>query len=123
MTARAAFFDLDRTLIAGSSAYQFGRASYQAGLMTRRQLARDAWANVKFRLQGSTDEATEALRERIFTSIKGRRVQELQRLGAAACSPACCRASTRGCSRSPTATRTRGGRSTSSPRRRRRWPS
>ena len=78
----AAFFDLDRTLIAGSSAFQFGRASYQAGLMTRGQLARDAWANVRFRLQGSTDEATEALRERIFTSIEGRRVQELQRLGA-----------------------------------------
>ena len=80
MTA-AAFFDLDRTLMAGSSAFQFGRASYQAGLMSRRQLARDAWANVKFRLQGSTDEATDALRERIFTSIKGVRVVELQRLG------------------------------------------
>ena len=80
MTA-AAFFDLDRTLMAGSSAFQFGRASYQAGLMSRRQLARDAWANIRFRLQGSTDEATEALRERIFTSIKGTRVVELQRLG------------------------------------------
>jgi HAD superfamily hydrolase (TIGR01490 family) len=78
----AAFFDLDRTLIAGSSAYQFGRASYQAGLMTRSQLARDAWANVKFRVRGSTDEATDALRARIFESIKGRSVQELARLGA-----------------------------------------
>ena len=79
----AAFFDLDRTLIAGSSAFEFGRASYEAGLLSRRQLARDAWANVKFRLQGSTDEATDALRERIFTSIKGVRVVDLQRLGAA----------------------------------------
>ena len=77
----AAFFDLDRTLIAGSSAFEFGRASYQAGLLSRRQLARDAWANVRFRLRGSTDEATEALRERIFTSIRGVRVVELQRLG------------------------------------------
>ena len=77
----AAFFDLDRTLIAGSSAFQFGRASYQAGLISRRQLARGAWDNVKFRLRGSTDEATEALRESIFTSIKGRSVRELQRLG------------------------------------------
>ena len=80
MTA-AAFFDLDRTLMAGSSAFQFGRASYEAGLLSRRQLARDAWANVRFRLQGSTDEATDALRERIFTSIEGVRVVELQRLG------------------------------------------
>ena len=38
----AAFFDLDRTLMAGSSAYQFGRAAYKAGLVSRRQLAKDA---------------------------------------------------------------------------------
>ncbi len=80
MSRSAAFFDLDKTLMAGSSAYQFGRASYQAGLLSRRQLARGAWDNVKFRLTGSTDEATEALRERIFTSIRGRSVRELQRL-------------------------------------------
>ena len=40
--------------------------------MTRRQLASDAWENVKFRLRGSTDEATDALRERIFRSTRGR---------------------------------------------------
>lgn len=72
---------MDRTLIAGSSAFEFGRASYEAGLLSRRQLARDAVANVRFRLQGSTDEATDALRERIFTSITGVRVVDLQRLG------------------------------------------
>ena len=52
----AAFFDLDRTLIAGSSAFQFARASYRHGLATRRQIASDALANVRFRLRGSTDE-------------------------------------------------------------------
>src|SRR3712207_2854618 len=66
--------------MAGSSAFQFGRASYEAGLLSRRQLASDAWANVRFRLQGSTDAATDALRERIFASIAGVRVVELQRL-------------------------------------------
>jgi HAD superfamily hydrolase (TIGR01490 family) len=81
VSAAAAFFDLDRTLMAGSSAFQFGRASYEAGLLSRRQLARDAWANVRFRLRGSTDEATDMLRERIFASIRGVRVRDLQRLG------------------------------------------
>ncbi len=76
----AAFFDLDRTLMAGSSAFQFGRASYEAGLLTRRQLARGALDNVRFRVRGSTDDATDALRERIFASIAGRRVVELERL-------------------------------------------
>ena len=42
----AAFFDLDKTLIEGSSAIHFGRAAYRAGVISRRQLASDAWANV-----------------------------------------------------------------------------
>ena len=76
----AAFFDLDKTLMEGSSAFQFARAAYRNGMMSRRQLARDVWANVKFRLEGSTDEATGELRDRIFESIAGQRVVDLQRL-------------------------------------------
>ncbi|MGI8779787.1 MAG: HAD family hydrolase [Solirubrobacteraceae bacterium] len=76
----AAFFDLDRTLIAGSSAFQFGRAAYRAGLVSRRRLAGDAWENVLFRLRGSTDKGTDALRERIGQMLEGVRVRELQRL-------------------------------------------
>ena len=76
----AAFFDLDRTLIAGSSAFQFGRAAYKAGLMTRRQLAEDAWENIRFRLRGSTDAATDALRARVGKTLEGVPVRELQRL-------------------------------------------
>jgi HAD superfamily hydrolase (TIGR01490 family) len=76
----AAFFDLDRTLIAGSSAFQFGRAAYKAGLVTRRQLAGDAWVNARFRLRGSTDAMTAALRERVEEMLDGVRVRDLQRL-------------------------------------------
>lgn len=79
----AAFFDLDRTLMAGSSAYEFARASYRNGLLSRRQLAAGAWANVQFRLRGSTDAATDELRERIAKAIEGVRVVDLQRLGPA----------------------------------------
>jgi HAD superfamily hydrolase (TIGR01490 family) len=77
----AAFFDLDKTLIEGSSAFHFGRAAYKHGLLSRRQLARDAWANIKFRLQGSTDADTDALRQRILDALAGQRVVDLQRLG------------------------------------------
>jgi HAD superfamily hydrolase (TIGR01490 family) len=76
----AAFFDLDKTLMEGSSAFQFARAAYRNGMLSRRQLARDVWANAKFRLQGSTDEATAELRERIFENLAGQRVVDLQRL-------------------------------------------
>jgi len=67
--------------MAGSSAYEFARASYRNGLINRRQLAAGAWANVQFRLRGSTDAATDELRARISAAIEGVRVRDLQRLG------------------------------------------
>jgi HAD superfamily hydrolase (TIGR01490 family) len=76
----AAFFDLDRTLMAGSSAFQFGRAAYKAGLVSRRRLAADAWENLLFRLRGSTDSGTDALRVRVSELLTGVRVRDLQRL-------------------------------------------
>ena len=77
----AAFFDLDRTLIEGSSALHFGRAAYKRGMLSRRGLIRGVWANLRFRLQGSTDEKTEELRQGILDAIAGQRVIDLQRLG------------------------------------------
>ncbi len=77
----AAFFDLDKTLIEGSSALHFGRAAYKNGMLSRRRLARDVWANLKFRLSGSTDADTDALRQRILDALAGQRVIDLQRLG------------------------------------------
>ena len=79
--AGAAFFDLDKTLIEGSSALHFGRAAYRAGMVSRRQLASDAWANLRFRLHGSTDQGTDELRERILDAIAGQRVVDLARMG------------------------------------------
>jgi HAD superfamily hydrolase (TIGR01490 family) len=64
----------------GSSALHFGRAAYKAGQLSRRQLARDVRDNIRFRLQGSTDEATDALRTRVYESIAGHRVIDLARL-------------------------------------------
>jgi HAD superfamily hydrolase (TIGR01490 family) len=79
--AGAAFFDLDKTLMEGSSALHFGRAAYRAGMVSRRQLAGDAWANLRFRLHGSTDQGTDELRERILDAIAGQRVVDLSRMG------------------------------------------
>jgi len=79
--AGAAFFDLDKTLMEGSSAFHFGRAAYRAGMVSRRQLASDAWANLRFRLHGSTDQGTDELRERILEAIAGQRVVDLARMG------------------------------------------
>jgi len=77
----AAFFDLDRTLMAGSSGLHWARAAYRAGLVGRRQMAGDALANIKFRLRGSTDEETKAVKDRLGDFLEGRRVKDLERLG------------------------------------------
>ena len=79
MTA-GVFFDLDRTLMAGSSGFHWARAARRAGLTTRRQLATDAFENVRFRLHGSTDEATREVQKRVGAFLKDRRVAELERL-------------------------------------------
>jgi HAD superfamily hydrolase (TIGR01490 family) len=76
----AAFFDLDRTLMAGSSAYHFGRAMYKAGHMSRRQIARDALDQIRFRLQGASDAAVNVLLDRVLDGIKGHRVVDLARM-------------------------------------------
>jgi len=77
----AAFFDLDRTLMAGSSGLHWARAAYRAGLVSRRQMGSDALANVKFRLRGSTDEETQGVKDRLAVFLEGRRVADLERLG------------------------------------------
>jgi HAD superfamily hydrolase (TIGR01490 family) len=77
----AAFFDLDKTLMQGSSAFQFARAAYAEGLISRRQVVTDGWANLRYRLQGASDEDSLALRERIAAGLQGTRVVDLERLG------------------------------------------
>jgi HAD superfamily hydrolase (TIGR01490 family) len=77
----AAFFDLDKTLMEGASGLHFARAAYRAGILSRRQLARDAWENVRFRLQGSTDEKAEAVRQRVLEAMTGVRRVRMSRLG------------------------------------------
>jgi HAD superfamily hydrolase (TIGR01490 family) len=76
----AAFFDLDRTLGAGSSGLYGAHAARGAGLLTRRRIARYGWENLKFRLRGSTDQATDRVRREVGEMISGQRVIDLQRL-------------------------------------------
>jgi HAD superfamily hydrolase (TIGR01490 family) len=77
----AAFFDLDRTLMSGSSGFFWARAAARAGMISRRRLALDAWENVKFRLRGSTDASTDRVMHRVGAMLEGRRAVEFRRLG------------------------------------------
>jgi HAD superfamily hydrolase (TIGR01490 family) len=76
----AAFFDLDKTLMAGSSGVFFARAAYETGMISRKRLALDVYENVRFRLIGSTDDRADEVRKRVGEMIAGVRVRDLQRL-------------------------------------------
>ncbi len=76
----AAFFDLDKTLMAGSSGIFFARAAYETGMISRARLVRDVYENVRFRLKGSTDDRADDVRKRVGEMIAGVRVRDLERL-------------------------------------------
>lgn len=77
----AAFFDLDRTLISGSSVFVFALAAWRSGLVPTRDLVNDARNALGFRFAGASDEKTAAVRDRILGAITGASVQDLRTLG------------------------------------------
>ena len=77
----AAFFDLDRTIISGSSVFTFGYVAYTHGMLPRGELLRDLVSAVAFKFTGASDEKSEAVKNRILDSITGTRVEDLRHLG------------------------------------------
>lgn len=77
----AAFFDLDRTLISGASAFAFGIAAWRNDFVPTGELLRDASSALVFRATGGSDERAEATRARILSAVAGHDVAELAALG------------------------------------------
>ena len=78
----AAFFDLDRTLISGSSAFTLALEARRAGLVPPRDFARDAAGALAFKLFGADDDTTDEVRNRILSAVTGMRQSDLQALNA-----------------------------------------
>ena len=77
----AAFFDLDRTIISGSSVFALGWAAYRAGMVTNRDLMSDAMNAATFLFAGASDEKTDAVRDRVLQAIEGVTVERMAELG------------------------------------------
>ena len=73
----AAFFDLDRTLIAGASAFVFARAARDAGHIRLQDFAADAYRAIKFRFVGASDETSVGVRDRILAAVGGMKQSDL----------------------------------------------
>lgn len=67
----AAFFDLDKTIIASSSTLAFSRPFYQGGLINRRAALRSAYARLMFVQHGTDAEQVERLRAHLTSLCQG----------------------------------------------------
>ncbi len=76
----AAFFDLDGTLIPGSANIPLAKAAFRAGLVGKRELALDLARNAMFMLQGSSDDTSAKVRDRILRGVAGHPASEVESL-------------------------------------------
>lgn len=80
MARSAAFFDLDKTIIAKSSALAFGRPFYRDGLITRRDMVKAAYAQLVFRLGGADEQQMARIRDSVAELCKGWRVEQVNQI-------------------------------------------
>jgi HAD superfamily hydrolase (TIGR01490 family) len=67
----AAFFDVDRTLLAGSSGIHLARPMRRSGLITKRQLARTMLVGLAFAAQGSNEKQLDKFTEIVTALMRG----------------------------------------------------
>jgi HAD superfamily hydrolase (TIGR01490 family) len=67
----AAFFDLDKTVIAKASMMAFGPPFYKGGLISRRSLVRGLWAQLIYLHLGASEEKLARIRESVLALTKG----------------------------------------------------
>ena len=80
-STRAAFFDLDRTLIPGSSLFLMARGAYERDMFRVRDLLRFGWGQLMFRLRGETVSNMEKTREGTLGFVTGHKAEELMEWG------------------------------------------
>ncbi|MDI2127919.1 HAD family hydrolase [Yinghuangia seranimata] len=76
----AAFFDLDKTIIAKSSALAFSRSFYQGGLINRRAVLKSAYAQFVFLVGGADHDQMERMREYLSALCRGWDVQQVREI-------------------------------------------
>jgi len=74
----AAFFDLDKTVIAKSSTLAFSRPFYQGGLINRRSVLRSAYAQFVYLVGGADHDQMERMREYLSALSAGWDVQTVK---------------------------------------------
>ncbi|MGK5497722.1 HAD family hydrolase [Streptomyces sp. URMC 125] len=76
----AAFFDLDKTVIAKSSTLTFGKSFYQGGLINRRAALRTAYTQFVFLAGGADHDQMERMRAYLSSLCRGWNVQQVREI-------------------------------------------
>ncbi len=81
-THRAAFFDVDNTLVRGSTLYFLGRGMYQRGFFTKADISKFVVANIRFRMTGmEKKEVIEKFQSAATDFIGGHAVADIKKIG------------------------------------------
>jgi HAD superfamily hydrolase (TIGR01490 family) len=79
---RAAFFDVDNTLVRGSTLYFLGRGMYQRGFFTKADISRFVVANLRFRMTGvEKQDVIERYQKAATDFVGGHKVEDILKLG------------------------------------------
>jgi HAD superfamily hydrolase (TIGR01490 family) len=74
----AAFFDLDKTIIAKSSTLAFGRPFYQGGLVSRRAVLKSTYAQFVYLVAGADEEQMDRMRDYLAEMCRGWDVEQVR---------------------------------------------
>ncbi|MEZ5118015.1 MAG: HAD-IB family hydrolase [Candidatus Nanopelagicales bacterium] len=76
----AAFFDLDKTILAKSSSLMFARPFYKGGLIGRSDVVRSAYAQFVFLASGADHDQMEQMRAYMSALVKGWDVEKVRQI-------------------------------------------
>ena len=76
----AAFFDVDNTLVCGSTSILFGKVAFTGGTIRRRDIWRFAYEQIMFIRRGEKNSKMADFKDRALSITKGHPIQELRDL-------------------------------------------
>ncbi|MEY4367357.1 MAG: hypothetical protein RLZ28_772 [Actinomycetota bacterium] len=76
----AAFFDVDNTILRGSSSFLFGKCAYENKFFTRRDVWSFAWHQMRFIANGENNNTLESIKDRALALVAGHKTQDLMAL-------------------------------------------
>lgn len=76
----AAFFDVDNTLIRGSSSFLFGKAAFERKFFSRKDFWNFAWHQFRFIWRGESAKTLTSIKDRALGLIAGHKAEDLASL-------------------------------------------